>query len=258
MSNQKVSCICLTFNRPKHLDQMGLLQEAVESFAKQDWDDKELVVVNDTPGQELTCSVPQVKIVNLDERCKNLSEKIQIGINHSEGQYLTRWDDDDISLPWRLSLSMRKLIDSTHNYRWGRPMHWKSTNYWWARKSKEQWLEIDRPGNTHTMAVWSKWCLDRIGGYPQGFISGEDQAFDEALRNEGLEFGERLSLQDMYYVYRWGVSNRHLSGDANHERHWKNIGNEQIAKGSFVINPLWKHDYVRKHNRCAKYQQIAL
>jgi glycosyltransferase involved in cell wall biosynthesis len=48
-----VSCICLTYNRaPNHLHLIG---EAVESYLRQTYpaDRRQLLILNDTPGQEL-------------------------------------------------------------------------------------------------------------------------------------------------------------------------------------------------------------
>src|SRR5690349_243347 len=52
----KVSCICATYNRPPHFQ--WLLEEAIESFLRQDYAEKELIVLNDCPEQELLCDAP--------------------------------------------------------------------------------------------------------------------------------------------------------------------------------------------------------
>ena len=46
-----VSCICPTYNRPPR--HQHLLEEAIASFLRQDYPNKELIVLNDCPGQEL-------------------------------------------------------------------------------------------------------------------------------------------------------------------------------------------------------------
>jgi glycosyltransferase involved in cell wall biosynthesis len=52
----KVSCICPTYNRPPNYQ--WLLEEAIESFLRQDYAEKELLVLNDCAGQELVCDAP--------------------------------------------------------------------------------------------------------------------------------------------------------------------------------------------------------
>ena len=58
--NEGVSCLCLTYGRPT------LLEEAIESFIRQQWDGpKELIVLNDHPEQELLYQYDEVRIINL-------------------------------------------------------------------------------------------------------------------------------------------------------------------------------------------------
>ena len=77
--NSKVSCLCLTYNRPGR-DELLLLEEAVMSFLQQTYPDKELLILNDHPGQKLFCNYPGVKVFNFPERFETLTDKIQFGI----------------------------------------------------------------------------------------------------------------------------------------------------------------------------------
>jgi hypothetical protein len=61
----KVSCICPTFNRLP--GSQWLLEEAIESFLRQDYAYKELLVLNDCPGQELICDAPDVFVINFPQ-----------------------------------------------------------------------------------------------------------------------------------------------------------------------------------------------
>ena len=45
----RVSCICVTYNRPP--DRQWLLEEAVESFRRQRYPDCELIVLNTAPSR---------------------------------------------------------------------------------------------------------------------------------------------------------------------------------------------------------------
>ena len=117
-----ITCLMPTYNRATGA--MHLLEEAVESFLRQDCPDKELIICNDTPGQTLRCDAPGVVVLNTGRRFRTLSDKIQYMIDHSTGTYLCRWDDDDIHLPHRLSYSFRRLSEYTER------LEWRSTNYW--------------------------------------------------------------------------------------------------------------------------------
>src|SRR5215213_10017186 len=107
-----VSCICPTYGRPP--DYQHLLEEAIESFLRQTYPRKELIVLNDCPAQELVCNAPGVRVVNAPERFPTLGEKYNAAIAMARGELLAPWEDDDISLPWRLSLSVERLGDADY------------------------------------------------------------------------------------------------------------------------------------------------
>jgi hypothetical protein len=164
----RVSCLCPTFNR---FPQEGhLVNEAVESFLRQDHADCELIICNDTPGQTLVSPDPRVRVFNLPERLPTQSDKIEFMLGVATGELFCRWDDDDISLPWRLSLSEAKLGDR---------LEWRPENYWYVPKGGRM-AEVRSPGNTHIMAIWRRETLERIGGYPAKRAGGEDQEFNQA------------------------------------------------------------------------------
>ena len=100
----KVSCQCLTYGRTK------LLDEAVESFLRQDYEgEKELVILNDYPDLIIECDIPDVKVINLPYRMKTLYEKRNACVGLCSGDIIFVWDDDDISLPNRISYSIQEM-----------------------------------------------------------------------------------------------------------------------------------------------------
>lgn len=236
----RITCLCPTFNR--YPGEGHLVDECVESFLRQDHPDCELVICNDTPGQSLVSPDPRVRVFNLPERLPNQSEKIEFMLSVATGQLFCRWDDDDISLPWRLSLSEATLGDR---------LEWRPENYWYAPKNAP--LEhVRSPNNTHIMAIWRREVLDRIGGYPAKRAGGEDELFNRALAKAGVsECGELLPADKMFYLYRWGVSARHLSARPNWSSadpfadHWQELGKRPIEKGEFKIRPRWESDYMK-------------
>jgi glycosyltransferase involved in cell wall biosynthesis len=134
-----VSCICLTYNRaPNHLHLVG---EAVESYLRQTYpaDRRQLLILNDTPGQELKVEgygpyyplssggasgaersdpypgdqTPGIHVLNLPWRFRTLGEKYLAAMGLAQGDILMWWDDDDISLPWRIERSVARLSTPT-------------------------------------------------------------------------------------------------------------------------------------------------
>lgn len=236
-----ISCIMPTYNRFPY--QRHLVDESVHSFLIQDVDeDTELVIINDCPCQKLELEDPRVRIFNVDHRFDNLCAKIKYAIEVSRGDKLCRWDDDDISLPHRLRYSVKKLGDN---------LEWRSDNYFWTDRHRSGEL-VRRPGNTHTMSIWRRDLLEKIGGYPDNMSTGEDQRFNQLLARHGVnETGEDIPAAEIFYIYRWGASPTHLSAAGEDNLGWERIGARNTIPGAYVINPTWYNDYVALVNEWA-------
>ena len=201
---------------------------------RQDHADKELLILNDTPGQRLVFDHPQVRVFNASRRLPDLSAKIQYLVDRAAGDVFCRWDDDDLCLPWRLSYSLARLGDR---------IEWRPENFWFANNS-QPWKEDHHPGNSHIMAIWRRQSLAAIGGrYPAGFSGGEDLTFNRLLAEAGHpRRGDLIPTAEMFYVYRWGTGSRHLSGTSDggprpHQAHWDALGRRPIEPGTFRIEP---------------------
>ena len=154
-----ISCLCLAYGRPR------LLEEAMQSFLIQDYPNKELIIVNDLAEQELRYEHPQVKIFNFKERLPTHGEKRNKTVELSSGEILTSWDDDDISLPWRLT-QIAKAFDENPNLGYFKP--------------KKAWCDygkhIVKPhqGKFFMQAAFSRKAFNDIGGYAK-INKGEDE-----------------------------------------------------------------------------------
>lgn len=276
-----VSCLLPTYNR--YPDYPNLVEEAVYSFLQQDYQNKELIICNDTPGQSIVIQHPRIKCVNLAQRFDTLGNKIHYMLHTlAQGDFVCRWDDDDISLPWRLSYSVGRLIQLAkdnprhcHSFRVPSGIvsfasEWRPENHWFWNGGKIV-KETQHPGNTHIMAIWHRGILgtthervpnsnyEDIGAYsvqdvpvtypgtpcPSGL---EDQTFTAQLRSRGYpQFGDLLPPQDIFYLYRWGVQANHLSGKGGMEtmqRTYEQIGQQMVSKQTYTIRPKWYQDYI--------------
>jgi glycosyltransferase involved in cell wall biosynthesis len=231
----KVSCILPTFNRPPA--QQWLLEEAVESFLRQDYADKELVLLNDCPAQFLVCDAPAVTVVNLPRRFRSLGEKRNAAIGLADGNVVMPWDDDDVSLPWRISVSAESL---------GNADYFCPSQYWVADATG---LHSDSCRSlAHAASAFTRDAFDAVGGYPH-LSFGEDTAFDDALRatpEVDVVPAARLPMDQWYYVYRWGVSPVHMSSRGPEQDWYGEIGRRAIEPGRFVLRPHWREDYLRR------------
>jgi hypothetical protein len=228
-----VTCVCPTFNRPPA--SQWLVEEAVQSFLGQDYPHRELVIINDCPGQVLQLDYPRVAVINVGRRFRTLGEKLNAAIGLGQGALIAPWDDDDISLPWRLSRSIENL---------GQADYYNPSRYWFIDHAG---LHGDHAmGLAHGCSIFTRRAFDLVGGYPHN--SGrQDLELDQRLRADprvAVASPPELGRPDWYYVYRWGVSPVHLSGRMPHEPWYDEIGRRPVTAGVFDLRPHWRDDYV--------------
>lgn len=247
----KVSCVCPTFGRPP--DYQHLLEEAIESFLRQDYaGEKELIVLNDFPGQVLTCEAPGVRILNLPARMASLGEKYNAMIELAAGDLIFPWEDDDISLPWRLRQGVEQLHPPATKRRGQRAAaprsYWKPPQVWWLQPGQPAVWQHPA-GVRHHASVYRKEAWRQAGGYPA--ISGaQDGALDAALGGAALPvYPQGLAPGEWAYLYRWGVQPYHLSGVLPHDDFYRRVGELERPAGTFRLNPRWHEDYVAMTRR---------
>ena len=91
-----ISAICLTYGR------VDRLNEALQCFLDQTCAEKELIILNTFPKQQLAFDHPQVRVINCTERPPSLGAARNMAIEAATGPYLVTTDDDDLYLPWHL------------------------------------------------------------------------------------------------------------------------------------------------------------
>lgn len=246
---EKVSCYCSTYNRPPNCQ--WLVEEAIESFLRQDYPCKELIVLNDCPAQELICDVPGVLVFNAPARFHSTGEKFNAAIGFANGDVLAPWDDDDIALPWRLSLSLEKLGNADY-YNPSRYWLWDSRGLHWDHQMSLGW----------GCSMFTRSSFAAVGGFPH--ISGEaDETIDRKFRaHPGVRIAPSSPLRpdEWYYVYRWGVSPAHISGKRPYGDWYAEIGRRPVERGRFVLLPHWKQDYVKitRDASSSAFQQVSV
>jgi len=228
-----VSCYCPTYARP------NLLEEAIESFLRQDYTGrKELVILNDMPGQELIYDHPEVRIINFSERITPLGKKFNDCLELCDGDVLFVWDDDDIYLPWRLSFSINNMkngIFHTMNafFELGRDEALKAgRNFFHCNLAFERALLVDA-----------------------GLYAEKDN------RSLDIEFMERLGVQSQhieeenyFYIYRWsGTGSYHGSQWDDSKGEISACADKYVGKeikagrchtGSISLKPHWSRNWL--------------
>tara|TARA_Y100001937_G_scaffold123218_1_gene185750 strand:+ start:471 stop:1271 length:801 start_codon:yes stop_codon:yes gene_type:complete len=227
----KVSCLLPTYNRfPKS---SHLVEEAIESFLRQDHSEKELIILNDCPGQELIFEHPDVFVLNTSKRFRTMGEKLNAGFALATGEVLCRFDDDDISLPHRLSLGVRKLKEKGLSY-------WGSLQYFFDNGKTTRISKSGAPSKS----IWTREAFDAVGGFPH-VDSGQDSDFQKLVKDHDPEVFEieDVTFREIFYVYRWGTGSVHLSGFGRGSEGYEKIGKRPIESGTYELNPNWRKEY---------------
>ncbi len=101
-----VSCVMPTYNRRIFVPQ------AIRYFLRQDYADRELVVVDDgtDPVADLIPDDPRIRYIRLPDR-RSIGAKRNIGCENARGDLLVHWDDDDWMADWRLRYQVETFLD---------------------------------------------------------------------------------------------------------------------------------------------------
>jgi hypothetical protein len=169
-----------------------------------------------------------------------VGDKQNAAVAIANGALLAPWDDDDISLPWRLSYSADRLGDASY---------FNPRTYWYLPASG---LQYDHPvGYAHNASLFTRESFERIGRYRSislGYDRDIDRAYvdsDEPLVDPLFRRSRPLRRDEWFYIYRWGVSPGHLSSiaDTDDGRYLLN-GQQPIETGTFELRPHWRRDYL--------------
>lgn len=232
----KLSAVCITYGRP------ALLEEAIESFLRQDYQGpKELIILNDCVGQQLEFHHPQVIVSNSTVRFKSIGEKRNACAALSTGDFLLPWDDDDIHLPNRMSISA---------------LHAAKKPFFNPRMTATfingRILKPDRNGFP-SIACYSRDLFNSVQGYAH-INSGQDSELEKRFSAKTSIATTVIDEGDIYYLYRWyGTGSYHLSAYGVDSVTGKNgmaichdfLANKDLMpSGKIVLRPHWKQDYV--------------
>ena len=230
-----VTAMCPTYGR------VGLLEESVESFLRQDYGGhRELVIVNDLPEQVLQFEHPLVKVVNLPSRCLNLGEKRNEVARHATCDLIITWGDDDIHLPGRISENVAKHAHGKYDVE-GSYFFDCAPNF--SKKNSG----LCGPFLMSREEFWG------LGGIPSEDV-GEDQSFLKLVRKSMAI----VPTTKTTFVYRWNTGRYHISGHGFNNNAWEKVGASvqsmvsqgKEPRGEITLRPHWKEDYVAKSVKC--------
>lgn len=233
--------MCVTFARPRRL-----LEEAVYSFLNQDYaGEKELLILNDFDRQTVVFDHPQVTVVNVPSRFHTLGEKRNAAAALCRHDLLAVWDDDDIYLPHRLSLSASMYDEKKRFFNLSR-----------AFSLNDGAISGPKVGPFHSCGIWHRSLFDEVGGYAH-MGSGQDKDLTTRFERVIGAATNRSEVQpsQIFYLYRWsGTESYHMSSfgrdgtgkpgnDQVMEYALRELEQGKIQAGEIVLEPHWRVDY---------------
>jgi len=101
-----VSCIMPTCNR------RAFVPNAIKYFLQQDYENKELVIVDDGTDaiEDLVPVHEQIRYIRIKKNM-TLGEKRNFCVRESKGNLIMHWDDDDWMAPYRISYQVKELLE---------------------------------------------------------------------------------------------------------------------------------------------------
>lgn len=237
LTPRTITCLCPTFNRLGDKDQQALLEEAIEAFLRQTYPHKRLLILNDNPQQDAEFQHELVKVVNTGRRFISLGDKHNALFTMADSEYLCMWDDDDISLPFRLEFLLDRLGDSDY---------YNPQRQWFMPGGVNGILEHNHShGVCFNSSIVKRSALRLIGMAPP--TAASDMEMDSALKAHPLVIKstnvDPLPPSKWSYIYRWGVSNNHVSGSGHIDKNYDANGKTFVPFGTFKLNPHWRRDY---------------
>jgi len=186
----------------------GYLKQAIESIVAQTFTDWELIIVDDTEDMDDRADVADVLAVCLDqlptrrqgqikvvrvEPGTSLARKRNVSLSLARGPIVVQADDDDISLPHRLAVTVQAFKDdptlialtgdAAHIDRWGNLMPdsqaWRgSLNYHHGRPRVTHWSGGGFACRTDAMFQVGAYRWDWLENGPGSLASGQRRGSD--------------------------------------------------------------------------------
>lgn len=223
-----VSCICLTYDRPK------LLEEAIYAFLQQDYSGKkELIILNDHNEQILEFDHPEVNIVNLPQPVRSEAEKRNVAVALCSHELIFFWDVEDIYLPHRISFSVENYDETIGFFKLDEAFVWGNGRLSGLQKSVY-----------HNGSCWSRSRFDQIRGYPYIIDYGYDQSFENQSKPKIWNETKSRDIEPkhVYCIYRW----QHKSHKRPLFLRRKQTKPVRNKPRHIKLNPHWEFDYARQ------------
>lgn len=231
----EITAITLTWG-----DHVNLSEETVESFLRQTYPHKHLLIVNTHPDPvTIEDRHENIKIINHNSGFYYLGEKLLFALDHVKTPFWCMMDDDDIYLPWHMENLVTLYNKHINMDAVGDNQKFVSGKN--IIKAKESW------------GTWNGFIFRRMT-IPKDIV--KEKAFDHKV----LDFyAKKVSMpfNDIpSYIYRWDSDSWHYSS-CNGDPMINKKRRDEIFKLELDKPwvPHWDRDYVNDVLEFMKYNE---
>lgn len=219
-----ISVITLTYKRHH------ILEEAIESFLRQNRPDCEMVIVNDAVdvNYKLLYPLPNVNIVNVPRRFGSIIEKLRFAFTLARYDYMYRLDDDDLLTEFALRDTIEAIKNNPDNDVYRSKGHYFFSNNQYG----------DRGSSINNGNIYTKDYIYNIESW-NNVSFGEDNWLT-FFNNARIHEYEAMSM-----IYRWGMGTYHISGmgDVDQKEMFERVDNDMEEKGEYILVPKFIENY---------------
>ena len=147
-----------------------------------------------------------IQVINVRPQYSTLGHKRQALLEAARTPLVAHWDDDDLYLPWHLSMLTARLAEQGASCV-------KPGAAWWGVGQGVNWtVKGDRPHHNVFEGQMLFCTLDalKLGGYPPQ-DSGQARALLGGFKNKGLLHTWNPPDDRVSYIYRWADGLSHVS-----------------------------------------------
>ncbi|MGH7119214.1 MAG: glycosyltransferase family 2 protein [Acetobacteraceae bacterium] len=184
-----------TYDRPH------FAQQAVQYFLRQDYPNRELLVLDDSTDKSAAPFPRDPRIRHLHLPRLSIGAKRNLGCRLAAGQIIAQWDDDDWYGPGRLSAQVRPLLEGRAEVTGIKGTLVFDLAGWHAwtctPRLHRRMYRYDVHGGT---LVFFRWCWEEVACYPNRSLA-EDARFLTRLMRAGARL-ERIEAEQLFVYIR--------------------------------------------------------
>lgn len=197
---KKAIAVCCTYGRPH------LLNEVVKCFIDQDYENKELIILNDQKEVNYVTDLKNISIINHPSRFASLGAKRNYLHELAKGDYIFIWDDDDLYLPWHMS----SLINAFEIFAPADTDMVKNRFTYMSRNNKKYSVMEAKYG------FFSGLCIKKSYSDRKQFNYNLNRGEDIEYITDAKIFLVKNIISS--YIYRWGLDIYHISAFRGDQR----------------------------------------